>query len=88
MFIVVTNREYDETVNLSQFSVWFFMKNQSETYTVFAHTRGRDMEADDSKQMLGDYVALGVYPTEAAAESAKEELDQAIMDGKKGFVMP
>ena len=85
MFIVVTNR--DGTVNLSKFSIWFVFQNQSETYSVFAHTRCRDLEAEESKEMLGDFVLLGVYPTEAAAEQAKEELDQAILDGKNGFTM-
>ena len=86
MFIVVTHQ--DETVNLSNFSLWLVFMNQSETYSVFAHTRGRDMEAEESKNMLGDFVVLGVYPTKDAAKQAKEELDQAILDGKNGFAMP
>ena len=86
MFIVVTQQ--DETVNLSKFSLWLVFMNQSETYSVFAHTRSRDMQAEDSNKMLGDFVVLGVYPTEVAAKVAKEELDQAILDGKNGFVMP
>ena len=85
MFIVVTTSK--GTVNLSNFSLWYISVNQNETDSIFAHSRGKDFFAEVEKSELGDCVVLGVYPTEAAVKQAMEELNQAILDGEKGFAM-
>ena len=87
MFIVIT-QDREETVNLSNFSLWHVHFNQSETYSVFALSRAKDIYAEDEKEVLGDVALLGAYPTKSEAEKVYDALNQAVISGQTHFVMP
>lgn len=87
MFIVV-NEDHGETINLSNFNLWRVFPNTNNGYSIFAYSRAKDVLADDEKNMLGDVALLGAYSTEIAAKQVLDELNQAIIEGKKVFEMP
>ena len=87
MFIVIT-QDREETINLSNFSLWHVAYNQSETYSIFALSRAKDTLAEDENGVLGDVALLGAYPTKNVAKQVLDELNQAIIDGKGVFEMP